>query len=280
MTGIIDVGGGMRGVYTSGIYDYLLDHGVNADYCIGVSAGSANLMTYLAGQKGRSKRFYTKYSRRKEYMGLRTFLRRGSFFDLDYIYSALSNSDGEDPIDYDAFQANPARFVVVATQATSGRPRYFTREDVTRDNYDIIKASSALPAASRPYRVGGVPYFDGGVSDPVPYKKAMADGCDRLLVLLTRPRDFVRPPLSHPAALRTALRRYPATMAALSHRHERYNRAVAAIKEMEREGKALLLAPADIEGIDTLRRNSMAMERLYGYGIQDGEKAAAFLTGQ
>lgn len=280
MTGIIDVGGGMRGVYTSGIYDYLLEHGVNAEYCIGVSAGSANLMTYLAGQKGRSKRFYTKYSGRKEYMGLGNFIRSGSYIDLDYVYSALSNSDGEDPVDYEAFQANPAQFVVVATQATNGRPRYFTREDLSRDNYDIIKASCALPAASRPYRVGGVPYFDGGVSDPIPYKKALADGCDRLLVLLTRPRDYVRPPLSHPGALRAALRRYPAAMESLSHRHQRYNRAVAAIKELEQEGKALLLGPADIDGIDTLRRNPLAMERLYGYGIQDGEKAAAFLTGQ
>lgn len=268
----------MRGIYTSGIYDCLLDHGVSVDYCLGVSAGSANLMTYLAGQRGRSRRFYTDYSGRKAYMSLENFLRKGSYIDLDYVYSTLSNSDGEDPVNYDAFQANPARFVVVATEARTGRARYFEKEDIGRDHYDVIKASCALPAASRPYKVDGVPYFDGGVADPIPYQKALADGCDRLLVLLTRPRDFVRPPLSHPKAMAAALRHYPAAMEALSHRHERYNEAVAAIGKLEQEGRALLLAPADIDGISTLRRNSMAMERLYGYGLQDGEKAAAFLA--
>ena len=277
MTGIIDVGGGMRGVYTAGIYDCLIDLGITADYCLGVSAGSANMVTYIAGQRGRNKRFYTQYARRKEYMSFRNLLRRGSYLDLDYIYSVLSNSDGEDPFDYDAFMASPCQYVAVATGSWDGKPYYFTRDGLRRDRYDVVKASCALPIACKPYPLDGAAYFDGGISDPIPYRKALTDGCDKLLVLLTRPRDYIRPPLNKVRLKRFFMRRYPAVMKAMLRRHLRYNADLEAVKELERTGKALLLGPADIDGMSTLKWDPMVMERLYGYGYQDGAKAAAFL---
>ena len=187
MLGIIDVGGGMRGIYTAGIYDYLLDHQITFDYCLGVSAGSANLMSYLALQRGRNKRFYVDYADRREYMSLSNLLKKGSYLDMDYIYSTLSDSRGEDPVDYDAFSASPSQYVVVATDARTGLPHYFTRTDVKRDDYAIVKASCCLPIACKPYWVDGVPYFDGGVADPVPYRRALADGCSKLVVPSCRP---------------------------------------------------------------------------------------------
>ena len=277
MVGIIDVGGGMRGIYTAGVYDYLHDHGVKLDYCLGVSAGAANLVSYLSGQRGRNYRYYTDYANRPEYMSLGNFLKKGSYFDVDYIYSTLSDSHGEDPIDYAAFEASSIPYVVVATDAESGLPRYFTRADVHPDDFDIVKASCSLPIVCRPYPVHGAPCFDGGVSDPVPYKKAFADGCDRVVVLLTRPKDFRRPPLSHPHAARLALRKYPRTLEALLRRHLVYNQALDELAELEKQGKALVLAPADIDGISTLRRNPMALERLYGYGFQNGAKVEEFV---
>lgn len=277
MNGIIDVGGGMRGVYTAGVYDYLLDHHITFDYCIGVSAGSANLSSYLAGQKGRNRRFYVDYSGRPEYMSLRSLLKTGSYLNLDYIYSTLSNSDGEDPLDCAAFLASPCQYHVVATNGLTGQPIYFTRADLSPDHYDIIKASCALPIACRPYPVQGIPCFDGGVSDPVPYQKALADGCDRLVVLLTRPRDYVRGPQKPLLLAKCALRHYPRALEALQQRHIRYNEAVARLKQLEQEGRVLLLAPADIDGMSTLKRSPEAMERLYRYGYQDGGAIAAFL---
>ncbi|WP_186564614.1 patatin-like phospholipase family protein [Lawsonibacter celer] len=277
MNGIIDVGGGMRGVYTAGVYDYLLDHQIRFDYCIGVSAGSANMMSYLAGQRGRNKRFYVDYAGRRDYMSWSNFLRKGSYLDLDYIYSALSNSDGEDPVDYEAFLASPAQYVVVATNGLTGAPHYFTKSDTRKDGYEIVKASCALPIACKPYEIDGIPYFDGGVADPVPYRKALSDGCDRIVVLLTRPRDFVRGPQKPMRVAQRALRRYPKALESLKQRHIRYNEAVSELKRLEAEGKALLLAPADIDGMSTLTRNEMAMERLYGYGYQDAAKIAGFL---
>ena len=279
MDGIIDVGGGMRGIYTAGIYDYLQDHEIHFPYCLGVSAGAANLVSYLAGQRGRNRRFYTQYAGRRAYMSLSNLLRKGSYVDVDYIYSTLSNANGEDPVDYAAFAASDAAYVAVATDARTGLPRYFTKADVQPNDFSVVKASCCLPLACKPYPVRGAPYFDGGVADPVPYRKALEDGCTRLVVLLTRPRDFQRPPLKHPKVIRAAMGAYPKAFAALERRHLVYNQQVAEVKQLEAQGKALLLAPADIDGISTLHRDTFAMERLYGYGYQDGAKIAAFLAG-
>ncbi len=176
MIGIIDVGGGWRGIYAAGVLDYCMDHGIRFGAAIGVSAGSANLISYAAGQRGRNYRFFTEYGLRHEYAGIRNFLRKGSYVDLDYVYSTLSNSDGENPLDYPAAAANPMEFWVVATEAETGKPRYFHKGDVAQDNYDIMKASSAIPFVCRPYFIQGVPYYDGALSDPIPLELAFTRG--------------------------------------------------------------------------------------------------------
>ena len=127
-TGIIDVGGGMRDAYGAGIYDWCLDNDVSFDYCIGVSAGSANLSTFLAGQRGRNIKFYTDYDLREECMSMKNYVRTRNFVDLEYVYGTLSNSDGECPLDFDAVMKNPAEFKIVATESISGKPHYFDKE--------------------------------------------------------------------------------------------------------------------------------------------------------
>ena len=124
MLGFMDMGGGMRDVYGAGVTDCFLDNGISFDYCIGVSAGCANIATFLAGQRGRNFRFYTDYALRKEYMSAENFIKSGSFFNLDYVYSYLSNSSGEDPLDFDAMKNNKSEFIVVATDAESGILKY------------------------------------------------------------------------------------------------------------------------------------------------------------
>ena len=277
MLGIIDVGGGMRGIFTAGIYDYLNDRGVQPFDClIGVSAGSANLVSYLARQRGRNFRFYTEYAFRPEYMSARNMLHTGSYIDLDYIYTILSGPEGEDPVDLAAFNADPARFEVVVTDAASGDPVYYDKALMTEGNFDVIKASCCVPGACKPYSVKGAPGFDGGVADPVPYKRALALGCDRLVVLLTRPAGYRRPLLEHQGMLEKALRDWPNAYSALLRRSARYNRDVAAVKELEQEGKALLVAPADIGGMSTLTKDREAMERLYRMGYDQGKRVLEF----
>ena len=129
--GVIDVGGGLRGVYAAGVLDYCLDNDIQFDLGIGVSAGSANLASYTARQPRRNHQFYTEYALRKQYMGLGNFIKKKSFIDLDYVYGTLSNSDGESPLDYYALSHNLMEFIVVATEAETGTVKYFSKNDAS-----------------------------------------------------------------------------------------------------------------------------------------------------
>lgn len=278
MIGMIDMGGGMRGVYTAGIYDYLLDQKITIDYGIGVSAGAANMITFLAGQRGRTLVFFAEYSFRKQYMSLANWLKEKNYLSLDYIYSTLTNQGGEYPLDYQAFSQTTCPFFVVATDAETGKPTYFSREDIAQDSYDILKASCAIPAACKPYPVKGRLYFDGGVSDPIPYKNALADGCEKIIVLLTRTIDYVKAKQKHMLPLSWILRKYPQIIDRLKHRHELYNQEIQEIKKLQQAGKALLIAPSSNCGVDTFTKNKEAFLNLYQKGYDDGSKIAAFLA--
>ena len=275
-TGIIDVGGGLRGAFGTGVFDFLLDEGIHFPYYVGVSAGAGNIVSHLAGQRSRNLRFYTDYAQRKQYMGLGNLLRRGSYIDLDYVYSTLADEDGEDPLDYDAFAANPAALKVVVTDAETGAPVYFDKSAIHRNGYDVLKASSCLPGVCKPYMIGGKACFDGGISDPIPVKKALADGCDKVIVVLTRPADFVRAPGKDPLFAKL-IRRYPAAAAALKRRHITYNESMDFVRQLEREGRACVIAPDDCCGVSTLTRDIDAIRRLYEKGFKTAEKICDFL---
>lgn len=276
-TGVVDVGGGLRGIYAVGIFDHCLDVGIQFDLCIGVSAGSANIASYLAGQRGRNYTFYTEYAFRKEYMSLRNFLRRRSFIDLDYVYSTLSNSDGEYPLDYARIRDNPAEMIVVATDANTGEAKYFTKADVAQDSYDICKASSAIPFVCKPYEIGGVPYYDGALGDAVPIEKAFACGCDRVVLILTKPRDTIRTSEGDCKFADRIQKKYPLAAEKLRQRAEHYNQGVALAKQWEAEGRVLILAPDDTCGVNTLTRDREGLKRLYEKGPRDAPAIADFL---
>lgn len=276
-TGIVDVGGGLRGIYAVGVLDYCMDHAIAFDLGIGVSAGSANLASYAAGQRGRNHRFYTEYALRKQYMGIGNFITKHSFIDMDYVYGSLSNANGEDPLDYPALRDNPMEFYIVATNAITGQVQYFTKSDIHQDDYSIFKASCAIPFVCKPYPVRGVPYYDGALGDPVPIQKAFDLGCDRVVLLLTKPADIPRNSKKDEKIAACIHRKHPAAAENLCKRAQRYNACVSLAKDYARQGKALIVAPDDTCGVDTLCKNKEALERLYEKGLHDGEKIAAFL---
>ena len=279
MLGIIDVGGGMRGSFTAGIYDYFNDQGIQPfDYLIGVSAGSGNMVTYLARQRGRNLRFYLDYAFRREYMSMHNMLRTGSYINLDYPYTFLSGPGGEDPVDLDAFNQSSARYELVVTDALTGEAVYYDKEELREGNFDPIKASCCVPGACRPYPLKDRLGFDGGIADPVPYKRAMEQGCDRLVVLLTRPVEYLRPLLDHREVMEKAMSRWPLAYAALLRRSVRYNLDIEAIKELEKAGTALLVGPSDIGGMGTLTKDKEAVERLYHMGYAQGPRILEFVN--
>ena len=277
-TGVIDVGGGMRGVYGAGIFDYCMENDIHFDYGAGVSAGSANIVSYLAGQYHRNYSYYIEYSVRKEYMGFENFLKTRNFINLDYIYGTLSNSGGEYPLDYEAAKNSGKEFVIVATDARTGRPKYFTMDDLKQDDYGPIKCSSCVPVVNKPYPFRGHLYYDGGISDPIPFKKAFADGCERLVVILTRPRDYLRTVKNDRRLSLLIRRRYPEAARKLADRAALYNSQLKAVGRLEKEGRVLIVAPASIEGLGTLKSsNTDGLIKLYDMGKKDAVAIKKFL---
>lgn len=277
-TGIIDAGGGLRGIFGAGVCDYCLENGIAFGEYIGVSAGSANAASFLAGQKGRNVAFYSIYSFRRQYMSLRNLVLHGSYLNMDYIYGKLCRADGENPLDYAAIKRNPAELKVVATEAISGNAKYFTRDDISQDHYEILCASSCIPAICRPYELGGVKYYDGALSDPVPLKKAFDDGCGKVVVILTKPRDLVRSSAGDKRLARRIARRYPASAERLRNRASLYNESVAFAKQMEREGKALILSPDGMPAMGSLTKDREALDKMYHLGWKCAEAIPAFLN--
>ena len=271
MIGVVDVGGGLRGVYGAGVFDTCLDEGIAFDYLIGVSAGSANVASFLAGQKGRNLKFYADYSFRKAYMSFRNLLRRGSYLDLDYIYGdALTNAGGEYPLDYQAMAARPETAKIVATDVATGQPVYFDFHDMAQDDYGAIKASCCVPVVNRPYRWRGKAYYDGGLSDPIPFQQAFQAGCDRVVVILTKPRSFVRKPEKMLPLIQRRYREYPNFCRTMEERPERDNRDRQELFRLEREGKALVIAPNSLHGVGRIEHNVDKLRMLWAEGYQQG----------
>ena len=275
--GVVDVGGGFRGIYACGVLDYCLDHKIEFDLGIGVSAGSANLASFIAEQRGRNFVFYTEYGPRKQYAGLGNFIKRGSFINMDYVYSVLSNHDGENPLDYPAIRDSRTDFIVVAADAVTGEARYFDKGDIRQDDYDIFKASSSIPFVCKPYPVQGRPYFDGALGDPVPVEKAFAMGCDRVVLLLTKPENVIRTSEQDEKFAARIRKKYPNAAKKLRERAQRYNESVAKAQEYAKEGKVLIVAPDDTCGVSTLTRDKALLQRLYEKGYGDGQKIEKFL---
>lgn len=275
--GVVDVGGGLRGIYAVGVLDYCMEHSIRFDLGIGVSAGSANLASYAAGQIGRNYKFYTEYAFRRQYMGIGNFIFKHSFIDMDYVYGTLCRSDGEYPLDYSALRDNPMELYVVATDARTGQAKYFGKEDIRQDDYDIFKASSSIPFICKPYEIQGVPYYDGALGDSVPIEKAFQLGCDRVVVILTKPEQERRTPERDEKVASHIRKKYPAAAEKLCQRAQLYNESVALSQEYAKQGKALIISPDNTCGVDTLKKDKSSLHRLYEKGYSDGARITSFI---
>ena len=276
MTGVIDVGGGNRGAFGAGVLDYCLDHGIVFDYCIGVSAGSANCASYIAGQRGRNLRFYTKYNISREAVSIRNGLRNHSMLNLDYIFRTVSDEDGEDPLNYEAFARSGQICKIVKTDAQTGNPVFFDKQDVRKNDYGVLSASCNLPVVNRAYIFRGREYYDGGLSDPIPVRYAFDDGCDKVVAILTLPKDYFRSSQDDKRAARL-LRAYPKIRERIINRASLYNRELEELLRLEKQGKVLIIAPHAKADMDTLGKNKAVIESLYREGYQSAEKILDFL---
>ncbi|MBQ9117316.1 MAG: patatin family protein [Clostridia bacterium] len=280
-TAIIDTGGGLRAIYACGVLDRCMADGIEFDTCIGISAGSANVASFLAGQYKKNYRFYTEFSARKEYMSLRNFITKRSYIDLDYIYGVLSNSDGEAPLDYQRIMENPAELQVIATNALTGKPTYFDKRDMKQDSYGILGASSCIPLVCSPYYIDGVPYYDGAFSDPIPVQRAFEMGCDRVVVVICKPKSFYRDQKKDHKIYSGIKRKFPNAAETALARAELYDSQLNAALEYERQGRVLIVAPSpDDSAMGTLSRNVDEMDALYECSYRDAAEIGAFISGK
>lgn len=276
-TAVVDVGGGMRGIYAAGVLDYCMDRGITFDLGIGVSAGSANIASFIARQRGRNYPFYTDYPHRREYMGLHNLLHDHAYLNLDYVYGSLSRAEGENPLDYSAMLENPMEFIAVATNAETGEAVYFTKTDMHQDDYGVLEASCSIPFVCQPYRIKGVDCYDGALSDTVPIQKAFDAGCEKVILLLTKPQGVLRTSQNDKYLARLIQKKYPISAQQLRDRAKRYNSGLALAKQYEAEGRLCIIAPDDTCGVDTLTKDREASHSLYEKGYADGAKIPAFL---
>lgn len=196
---------------------------------------------------------------------------------MDYVYGTLSNEGGENALDYQAMTANPAEFIVVATNAETGNARYFTKDDMKLNSYDPLKASCSIPFVCHPYFIDGIPYYDGALGDPVPIEKAFSMGCEKVVLILTKPKSLRRTSRKDKLLASRIRHKYPLAAKQLELRADKYNDAIDLAEQYEDQGRLLIIAPDDTCGMDTLTRDTEAMKRFYEKGIHDGKRVASFL---
>ena len=270
-TGLVLEGGALRTIFSSGVCDAFLNEELPMpDYTIGVSAGIAYGVSYLSRQKRRNLQLLMHYANDRRYMGWGNFFdpRNRSYFGLKFAYETIPNELV--PFDYDTFEAYPGQVEAVVTNLSTGRAEY--REVPRRDaSFLLLQATCAMPVLFQPIRLdGGDPYLDGGCSDAIPWKRALEAGCDRVVVVLTRERSYRKEPEQLMPLFRRVYRKYPAFLEDLWTRAERYNQCREELFALEREGRVLVIAPADTRGFSRTEHDLEKIQRLWKDGYDQG----------
>lgn len=266
-TGIVLEGGALRAIFSSGVCDGLLEGNIMPDYLIGVSAGIAYGVSYLSRQPRRNLEVVTTYASDHRYMGMNNLAdkRNRSYFGLKFAYDTIPNE--LIPFDYDAFAAYPGQVEAVVTNLNTGKADYMEVPRLDR-NSQLLQATCAMPLMFPIYHLNGQPYLDGGIADSIPWRRAMDQGCDRVMVVMTHPRDYVRKQERLMPLIRKTYREYPNFVAAMEDRAQRYNEDREQIFDLERQGKLLVIAPDSTMGVSRTERNPEKLRLLWAKGYQ------------
>ena len=262
-------GGGYRGMYTAGVLDVWMEHGITCDHLVGVSAGAAFGYNFKSRQIGRAIRYNKAYCADKRYAGVGSWLRTGDLFNADFAYREVPIE--RDPIDLETYHATPMRFTAVCTDLETGKAVYHDLPFGDERDIEWIRASSAIPVATRPVEIEGHRYLDGGVADSIPSAWLFEQGYDRNIVVLTQPAGYVKEPNSLMPWLRLVFRRYPAFVEALAYRHEVYNATLADLARREAVGEVFVVRPSESVKVASLCRDPQELERIYQIGRRDAE---------
>lgn len=260
----------MRGLFTAGIIDVMMQHDIWPHAVVGVSAGAAFGCNYKSRQPGRAIRYNKQYARDPRYSGLRSLLSTGDYFNAQFAYHTLPLT--LDVFDNDAFNENPMKFIAVCTNVETGKAVYKELDTANEQTYDWIRASASMPLVSRIVELEGMKLLDGGVADSIPLPYLESQGYRHNVVILTQPKGYQKTHNRLMPLMRLSLRNYPQMIEALDHRHIMYNEQLRYVEEAERQGRCLVIRPEEKIPIGHISHDGSQMQAVYDMGLQTGKK--------
>ena len=266
MSALVLEGGSLRPMFSCGVMDALLDNNIDFPYVIGVSAGITDGVSYVSKQKMRNYHITVDYRNDKRYLSLGNYLREGSIFGLKFLYEDIPQTIL--PFDWETYHANPAVVKVCVTNARTGKAEYLDGK-LLDDKSTMLKATCAQPMLFPEIVMNGEAYYDGGIADSIPAEKALADGHEKMLIVLTRPKGYVKTQSGKMvAAAKVIGRKYPALKEPLLNRYKKYNEQVKFCEELEKSGKAIILRPTQDVQIGSLEKDVDKIKAIYEYGYK------------
>lgn len=268
MPSLILEGGTFRPIFSAGIMDALLEHDIMFPYCIGVSAGITNAFSYLSRQKERNIDILEEFRNDKRYLSKRNFLKCRSLFGLDFVFNELPNKLNK--FDYDAFEKFEGKVLVGVTNAETGKSEYMNGKELDEE-CTMLRATCAIPIFFPAIKIGNNKYFDGGLCDPIPIKKAVEDGNDKHLIILSRPKGYrMELKKNNVRAAKLLKRKYPNLIDPLLERHIKYNETIEYCEELEKQGKAIILRPTDKQAVESFESDTKKLREAYTNGYNLG----------
>lgn len=268
--GLVLEGGAMRGLFTCGVTDYLMEQGINFPAMVGVSAGAAFGCNIKSNQIGRALRYNLRFANDKRYCSFKNLLTTGDIFHAEFCWHTVPEK--LDIFDSKAFEANPMEFHIVTTDIDTGKPFYKKLEKGDWNDIEWMRASSSMPLVSRPVIIEGKRYLDGGMSDSIPLEYFESIGYNKNVVILTQPEGFVKKPASALPLMKLALHSYPNLVRTMAQRHLMYNREVAHVEEQAQKGSVFLIRPEKSLEISRTERDPAELQRVYDIGRALAEK--------
>ena len=258
----------MRGMFTAGILDVFMENGIEFDGAVGVSAGAVFGCNLKSGQIGRTIRYNTKYSRNWRYCSWRSLLLTGNMYGKKFCYRDIPEK--LDPYDNEAYNNNPLRFYVVATDVETGKAEYRCYDKSDAELIEFMRASASMPFVSEIVEIGGRKFLDGGIADSVPLRFFESEGYDRNVVILTREDGYVKEKNPLVWLAKIQLRKYPKMIEAIANRHEMYNEEIRYIKEKEAKGEIIVIRPRAALKLSHTEHNPEVLRSIYEEGRKAG----------
>ena len=272
-TGLVLEGGAMRGMYTAGVLDSFLDHGVQVDGILGVSAGACFGCNLFSGQRGRALRYNQRFMGDPRNVSLRSLITTGDIVNREFAYYTIPTQ--YDVFDEAAFEAHGGEYWVVVTNVETGKAEYMQMRHLLED-IEMMRASASMPFCSRMVEIGGKKYLDGGVADSIPVRHALTMGFDKVIVVLTQPASYSKGPMNK-ALIRAFYGKYPNLCRTLIGRHERYNAQAEEVRRLEEEGRIFVIRPKEPLNIRRLEKDPGELARVHGIGLMDAEESMTAL---